>query len=53
MGVGAAVFGSGLALGGLGIHMHELWMLCLGYGVLGGTGVGLAYTPAIGALMAW
>ena len=46
-------FGGGLMLGALGIHMHSLPLLYLGYGVLGGTGIGLAYTPPVQTLMEW
>lgn len=40
-------FGGGLLIGSIGIATHNLTLLYLGYGVLGGTGVGLAYTPPI------
>eukprot|EP00501_MAST-03F_sp_TOSAG23-6_P000087 GSMAST32.ASY1.ANO1.89.1 assembled CDS len=49
-------FGGGLCLGALGIyvlHTHQLWLLYLGYGILGGTGVGVAYTPPMQTLMEW
>ena len=37
----------------VGIHYHLLPLLYLGYGVLGGAGVGLAYTPPVQTLMQW
>lgn len=38
----------------ISLHFYtSLPMLCLGYGALAGTGIGLAYTPPIQALMAW
>lgn len=46
-------FGGGLMLGAAGIHYHMLPLLYLGYGVMGGTGLGLAYTPPIQTLMQW
>lgn len=46
-------FGGGLTLGALGIHLHMLPLVYLGYGVLGGLGLGLAYTPPIQTLMNW
>ena len=49
--VGAFTFGGGLLLGSLGIHLHMLYLVYFGYGVLGGTGLGLAYTPPIQTLM--
>lgn len=53
MGLAAMSFGGGLALGGLGIATHQLWLLYLGYGVLGGVGVGLSYTPPVQTLVSW
>ena len=32
---------------------HQLWLLYLGYGVLSGCGVGIAYTPPLQALIEW
>jgi MFS family permease len=49
----AMSFGGGLAVGSLGIYLHVLPLLYLGYGALAGTGLGLAYTPCISALMQW
>lgn len=46
-------FGGGLTLGALGIHLHMLPLVYLGYGVLGGLGLGLAYTPPIQTLITW
>jgi len=44
-------FGGGLSLGAAGIYFHSLPLLYLGYGFLGGTGIGLAYTPPVQTLM--
>jgi MFS family permease len=49
----AFAFGGGLSIGALGIHLHSLPLLYLGYGVLGGTGIGLAYTPPVQTLIQW
>jgi len=40
-------FGGGLCVGSVGIATHSLPLLYLGYGVIAGAGVGLAYTPPI------
>ena len=53
MALASVVFGSGVALGGLAIHLHSLPLLYLGYGVLAGTGLGLAYTPPLQLLLQW
>jgi hypothetical protein len=39
--------------GALGVYFHSLTMLYLGYGVLAGVGLGLAYTPPIQTLISW
>jgi MFS family permease len=46
-------FGGGFLIGSLGIYTGQLWLLYLGYGVLGGCGIGLAYTPPLQALIDW
>eukprot|EP01042_Synura_sphagnicola_P007443 gene7443-9534_t len=53
MALASVAFGGGLMLGSLGIHLHSLPLLYLGYGVLGGIGVGLSYTPPLQALIEW
>ena len=49
----AACFGGGLVLGGAGVASHNLALLYAGYGLLGGCGVGIAYTPPVQALIQW
>lgn len=51
--ISAACFGGGLMLSGVGVMLHSLPLLYLGYGVLGGIGVGVAYVPAVKNLMGW
>jgi len=53
MTVAAGCFGGGLMIGALGIHFHSLALLYLGYGFLGGCGVGIGYTPPLQALLEW
>ena len=40
-------------MGGAGILTHQLGLLYLGYGVIGGTGLGLGYVSPIGTLLKW
>ena len=40
--VAALCWGGGFIIGGFGIMTHQLWLVYLGYGVLGGCGLGLA-----------
>jgi MFS family permease len=51
--VAALLFGGGLMLGGLGVQQGWLWLLYLGYGVIGGAGLGLAYVAPVSALIKW
>eukprot|EP01147_Barroeca_monosierra_P011008 gene11008-3080_t len=46
-------WGGGLALTGIGTILHELPLLYLGYGVLGGIGWGLGYISPVSTLMRW
>jgi len=51
--VAGMCWGSGLVLGGLGVSLHMLPLVYLGYGLVGGLGVGLAYGPPVATLMRW
>jgi MFS family permease len=49
----ACCFGGGLLVAALGTSTHQLWLLYLGYGVLGGIGLGLGYVAPVSALIRW
>jgi MFS family permease len=49
----AVCWGSGFLVGALGIHLHALWLVYLGYGVLGGCGLGIGYITPVSTLIAW
>ena len=49
----AICFSSGFLLSSLGIYVHQLWMLYLGSGVLGGIGLGLGYISPVSTLIKW
>ena len=49
----AACFCGGLLVSAFGVHRHQLWMVYLGYGVLGGVGLGLGYIAPVSTLMKW
>ena len=53
MSIAAICFSSGFLLSGLGIHLHQLWLLYLGSGVLGGIGLGLGYISPVSTLIKW
>ena len=46
-------FGGGFAIGALGIHLHQLYLLYFGYGVVGGCGLGLGYIAPVSTLVKW
>lgn len=49
----AVCFASGFALSALGVRTHQLWLLYLGYGVVGGVGLGLGYISPVSTLIKW
>ncbi|WP_418595683.1 OFA family MFS transporter [Ponticoccus sp. (in: a-proteobacteria)] len=51
--VAAFLWGGGFIIGSFGIATHQLWMLYLGYGVLGGCGLGLGYVSPVSTLIRW
>ncbi|MBC6443950.1 MAG: OFA family MFS transporter [Alphaproteobacteria bacterium GM202ARS2] len=51
--VAACLWGGGFIVGGLGILYHQLWLVYLGYGVLGGCGIGLGYISPVSILLRW
>ena len=51
--VSAICWGGGFIVGGIGILTGELWLLYLGYGVIGGCGLGLGYVSPVGTLIRW
>ena len=51
--VAACCWGGGYLVGGAGIMTHQLWLLYLGYGVIGGCGLGLGYVSPVSTLIRW
>jgi len=51
--VAACCFGSGFLVAALGVAMHNLWVVYLGYGVLGGIGLGIGYISPVSTLVKW
>jgi MFS family permease len=51
--VAACCWGGGLLLGALGVYIHQLWLLWLGSGVIGGVGLGLGYISPVSTLVKW
>ncbi|MEO8936790.1 MAG: OFA family MFS transporter [Burkholderiaceae bacterium] len=51
--IAAACWGGGLVIGGIGVAIHQLWLVYLGCGVLGGIGQGLGYITPVSTLIKW
>jgi len=51
--VAACCWCGGLVISAAGVHLHQLWMLWLGSGVIGGIGLGLGYISPVSTLIKW
>jgi MFS family permease len=51
--VAALCWGIGFLVGAFGIHTHQLWLVYLGYGVIGGCGLGIGYITPVSTLISW
>ena len=51
--VAACCWCGGLAISAAGVAWHQLWMLWLGSGVIGGIGLGLGYISPVSTLIKW
>src|SRR5580692_3279519 len=51
--IAALCFGGGFIVSAVGISAHQLWLIYLGYGVLGGCGLGIGYISPVSTLIKW
>ncbi len=51
--VAALCWCGGLVISAVGVILHQLWMLWLGSGVIGGIGLGLGYISPVSTLVKW
>ncbi|MFB6726499.1 OFA family MFS transporter [Kribbella sp. NPDC056345] len=51
--VSACFWATGFLVGALGIGTGQLWLLYLGYGVIGGIGLGIGYISPVSTLIKW
>ncbi len=51
--VSALCFSGGFVLSAFGVWLHEIWLIYLGHGVLGGIGLGLGYISPVSTLIKW
>jgi MFS family permease len=43
----------GLLISAAGVYLHQIWMLWLGSGIIGGIGLGLGYISPVSTLIKW
>ncbi len=51
--VSASFWAAGFLVSALGISTSQLWLVYLGYGVLGGIGLGIGYISPVSTLIKW
>ncbi len=51
--VSALCFSGGFFISALGVQLHQIWLVYLGNGVLGGVGLGLGYISPVSTLIKW
>ena len=51
--VSACFWAAGFLVAALGISTRQLWLVYLGYGVLGGIGLGIGYISPVSTLIKW
>lgn len=51
--VAATCWGLGFLVSAVGVRLHVIWLIYLGYGVIGGCGLGLGYITPVSTLIKW
>jgi MFS family permease len=51
--VAALCWCGGLMISAVGVYLHQLWMLWVGSGIIGGCGLGLGYISPVSTLIKW
>ncbi len=51
--VSAVCWCGGLVISALGVYVHQVWIMYLGAGVIGGIGLGLGYISPVSTLIKW
>jgi MFS family permease len=49
----ALCFSGGFFISAMGVAIHNIWLLYLGYGVIGGIGLGIGYISPVKTLITW
>ncbi len=51
--VAAICWGGGFLISAVGVYLHQLWLMWLGSGIIGGIGLGLGYISPVSTLIKW
>jgi MFS family permease len=51
--VAALCWCGGLVFSAIGVYLHQIWMMWLGTGIVGGIGLGLGYISPVSTLIKW
>jgi MFS family permease len=51
--VAALCWCGGLMISAVGVYIHQLWLMWLGSGIIGGCGLGLGYISPVSTLIKW
>src|SRR6187431_3230817 len=51
--VAALCWCGGLMISAVGVYIHQLWLMWLGSGIIGGVGLGLGYISPVSTLIKW
>lgn len=51
--VAACCWCGGMVIAGIGVYLHQLWLMWLGAGLIGGIGLGLGYISPVSTLIKW
>jgi MFS family permease len=49
----ALCWSGGFLLSAIGVYLHTLWIIYIGYGVVGGFGLGIGYISPVSTLIKW
>lgn len=49
----AVCFSGGFVVAAIGVMLHNIWLVYLGHGVIGGIGLGLGYISPVSTLIKW
>ncbi len=51
--MGSALFSGGYVFAAWALHLESLWLFYLGYGVIGGAGIGMGYVTPVATVAKW